>query len=141
MSNAMDVGDPSNFARLAELYGLSVEGMRAQVRGERVSEAETRAAIRQAYAESGTILDPHAAVGFAAARRLLAEGGPAPVLVLATAHPAKFADVIHEELGLDPALPEAERDWRSRPLLAVDLPEAGPEAVRDLLNSLRSRSC
>jgi threonine synthase len=64
-----------------------------------------------------------------------------PVVVLATAHPAKFADVIHEELGIEPELPPAERDWRSRPLLSVDLQDASPAAFKDLLRSLSAGSC
>ncbi len=49
------------------------------------------------------------------------------------AHPAKFADVIHEELGIEPALPEPWRDWRSRPLRADDLGDTGYETFRRLL--------
>ena len=138
LSNAMDVGDPSNFARLAELYGSSLEKMREAIRGERVSETETRAAIRQAHAETGAVLDPHAAVAFAAARRYREDtSGAEPIIVLATAHPAKFADVIEEELGFPPELPDTERDWRSRPLLAVDLPGTEMAAFSALLLSLR----
>ena len=63
-------------------------------------------------------------------------GAEGPVIALATAHPAKFADVIREELGFEPELPESERDWRAKPLLAVDLPEATPQAFRRLLAGL-----
>lgn len=137
ISNAMDVGDPSNFARLAAMYGASAARMGRAIAGVRVSEEETRAAIRDAYRRSGAILDPHAAVAFAAALRYRdAANIRLPMVVLATAHPAKFADVIREELGLEPVLPAAERDWRTRPLLAVDLPEAEPPAFKDLLTSL-----
>jgi len=139
LSNAMDVGDPSNFERLAALHGSSCSRMRGRIHGERVSETDTRAAIRQAYDESGTILDPHAAVAYAAARRFRAGGGAAPVLILATAHPAKFADVIREELGVEPELPDAERGWRDRPLLAVDLPGTSPAAFREFLESVSPR--
>jgi threonine synthase len=142
LSNAMDVGDPSNFARLLELHGSSADRMRGAIKGERVSEAETRAAIRTAHRESGIILDPHAAVAYAAARRYGDEAGAGtPVVALATAHPAKFADVIREELGVEPELPAAERDWRSRPLLAVDLPDLGPAVFKDFLRNLGSPSC
>jgi threonine synthase len=85
------------------------------------------------------ILDPHAAVAYSAAHRFrFATHTRVPVIVLAKAHPAKFADVIREELGFEPALPEAERDWRSRPLLAVDLPEASPAAFKGLLRRVSS---
>jgi threonine synthase len=141
LSNAMDVGDPSNFARLLALHGSSADRMRGAIRGERVSEDETRTAIRTAHQESGIILDPHAAVAYAAARRRGDEAGAGtPVVVLATAHPAKFADVIREELGVEPDLPAAERDWRSRPRLAVDLPEVSPAVFKDFLRDLGSPS-
>jgi threonine synthase len=137
LSNAMDVGDPSNFARLAAIYRASAAAMAGEIAGARVSEDETRAAIRAAHRRSGVVLDPHAAVAYSAAVRFRdALDVPAPVIVLATAHPAKFADVIREELGVEPELPEAERDWRSRPLLSIDLPEASPAAFRDLLAGL-----
>ena len=136
----MDVGDPSNFARLAAMYDASAARMGEAIAGLRVSEAETREAIRGAYRRSGTVLDPHAAVAYSAAMRFQrAAGTRAPIVVLATAHPAKFADVIREELGVEPDLPASERGWRSRPLLAVDLPQASPAAFKDLLMGLGSR--
>jgi len=142
ISNAMDVGDPSNFARLAVMYGSSAARMGREIAGVRVSEAETRAAIRGAYQESGAILDPHAAVAFSAAMTYQrATGTDAPIVVLATAHPAKFADVIREEIGVEPELPAADRDWRSRPLLAVDLPDASPASFSALLRGLTPASC
>jgi threonine synthase len=137
----MDVGDPSNFARLAVMYESSATRMGGEIAGVRVSEAETREAIRSAYRRSGTILDPHAAVAYSAAVRFQQETGTgAPIVVLATAHPAKFADAIRDEIGIEPALPEADRDWRSRPLLAVDLPDASPAAFSSLLRGLSPAS-
>ena len=137
ISNAMDVGDPSNFARLAAIYGSSAPRMRAAITGIRVTEAETRAAIRDTYRRTGAVLDPHAAVACSAARKYIAgPGADGPVIALATAHPAKFADVIREELGFEPDLPESERDWRSRPMLAIDLPDPSPRPFFDLLSNL-----
>ncbi len=142
ISNAMDVGDPSNFSRLADMYESSAARMGREIAGVRVSEAETRAAIRSACRDWGAILDPHAAVAYSAAVRFRqATGTGVPIVVLATAHPAKFADVIREELGIEPELPAAERDWRSRPLLAVDLADASPAAFSSLLRGLSPVSC
>jgi threonine synthase len=131
----MDVGDPSNFARLTALYGGSLASMRVEIEGQRVTEEETRAAIREAFSRTGTVLDPHGAVAYAAARRVL-HRVETPVVALATAHPAKFAEVIREELGFEPELPPAERDWRMRPLQAIDLPDIRTQTVSDLLSSL-----
>ncbi len=125
ISNAMDVGDPSNFPRLAELHGNSLASMRRNLTGVSVSEEQTRQAIRQAHEESGYVLDPHGAVAYAASRRVSREAGePRPIVTLATAHPATFGEVIREELGRAPELPEGWRDWASRPLRAVDLKSA-----------------
>jgi threonine synthase len=139
LSNAMDVGDPSNFARLERLHAGSPDAMRAAIQGERVTEAETRAAIREAYGRYGRVLDPHGAVAYAAARRQIEAGAidaGLPVIALATAHPAKFADAIRDELGFEPPLPEADRGWRDWPLNAADLPAPSAEALRGLLCNL-----
>jgi threonine synthase len=136
LSNAMDVGDPSNFVRLLNLSQGSVDQMRQLVRGERVTERETRDAIRRAHAASGVVLDPHGAVAYAAARRYIdSTSEPHQVIALLTAHPAKFADAIRDELGFEPPLPEHERGWRSRPLLATDLADTRFETFREWLLS------
>jgi threonine synthase len=123
------------------MYDGSAARMGEDIAGLGVSEPETRAAIRDAYRRFGTVLDPHAAVAYSAALRFRhAAGSRAPIVVLATAHPAKFAGVIREALGFEPELPVSERDWRSRPLLAVDLPQASPAAFKDLLTGLSDRA-
>jgi threonine synthase len=129
LSNAMDVGDPSNFVRLLALHGGSAEALRANVRGEVVTEEETRATIRQVYGRTGYVLDPHAAVGYAAAERAKAR-----VIVLATAHPAKFGGVIREELGFEPTLPDSYRDWAARPILADTIEDATYPAFKRWLS-------
>jgi threonine synthase len=133
----MDVGDPSNFARLLAAC-CDAPGMRSVMSGERVTDEDTRRAIREAWHTHRVMLDPHAAVGYEAARRLVQRGVEGPVVVLATAHPAKFADTVREELGFEPDLPEAERGWRERPLLALDLPDTRVESLKDLLFGLPS---
>ena len=132
ISNAMDVGDPSNFARLSQLYEGSAPSMRAVIEGIAVSEAETRAAIREVYRRSGYLLDPHGAVGWAAAERSRLGGrAEGRTIVLATAHPAKFGRVIAEELGFEPPLPDRYRDWASRPLHVHDLADVSYEGFRE----------
>ncbi|MCX6551380.1 MAG: threonine synthase, partial [Acidobacteria bacterium] len=137
VSNAMDVGDPSNFTRLAALYDGSLDAVRHAIMGERVSEDDTRATIREAYAAHGLVLDPHAAVAWAAARRRRSGiDASIPVVCLATAHPAKFGATITEELGFEPELPPVERDCRRRPIRATDLPDLEPATFFDLLCNL-----
>jgi threonine synthase len=102
-SNAMDVGNPSNFARLQHLFG-SDHALRAGLEGARVSDEETFREIRRTFDETGTILDPHTAVGMTVARQVQ-EGWQGPIVVPATAHPAKFPEVISQALGQDIPLP------------------------------------
>ncbi len=138
LSNAMDVGDPSNFPRVLHLCGGSADGVRGQVDGIVVREDGTRAAIRSAWSRYQRVLDPHGAVGYSAATawRQAHADRREKVIVLQTAHPAKFGDVIREELGFEPGLPPHEQDWRERPLLASDLPDARSETFRDFLLAL-----
>jgi threonine synthase len=137
LSNAMDVGDPSNFPRLSQIHAEALDALRANVVGISIGEDETRRTIREVYGESGYLLDPHSAVGVAAARRARAEMGERrPLIALATAHPAKFGDVIRQELGFDPEMPEAWRDWRTREVRAVDLPDLTYPAFRESLTGM-----
>ncbi len=133
ISSAMDVGDPSNFPRLAQLHGEALDALRARVSGIVVSDEVTRATIRDVYGRTGYLLDPHGAVGYAAARQARADGedSETPVVVLATAHPAKFGGVIREELGFEPVLPEPWRDWASRPVEVHPLADTAYSTFRD----------
>jgi threonine synthase len=108
LSNAMDVGDPSNFERLAALFDCELEAMRACIHGERVSDEETRATLRRMHTERGLLLDPHTAVGVLAAERFRQQDGfDGEVLVLATAHPGKFPEIVREATGVEAELPPA----------------------------------
>jgi threonine synthase len=108
LSNAMDVGDPSNFERLAAVFGCDLQAMRACIAGERVSDEETRATLRRVHERQGLLLDPHTAVGVLSAERYREKNGfDAEMLVLATAHPGKFPEVVREATGTEPRLPPA----------------------------------
>ncbi len=104
LSNAMDVGAPSNFERLhALLQGDIFE----RIQGFSVSDEETKARMKQVYDETGYVACPHTAVGLEAAARYREKTGDAvPVVTLATAHPAKFPEVVQEALGITPSAPE-----------------------------------
>ncbi len=108
LSNAMDVGDPSNFERLAALFDCELEAMRTCIHGERTSDEETRATLRRVHAERGLLLDPHTAVGLLAAERFREKNGfDGEMIVLATAHPGKFPEIVREATGTQPELPPA----------------------------------
>lgn len=92
ISNAMDVGNPSNFVRMLEFYP-TVEAMREDIVGICVSEEQTREAIDEVHSDHGYQLDPHGAVGYVALRRYLQDHLDDAGIFLETAHPAKFLDV------------------------------------------------
>lgn len=104
ISNAMDVGDPSNFARIMSLYDGDLARMRDAISGFSISESETVATIRRVYDKTGYILDPHTAVGVAALDSF-SERLKGSAVVLATAHPAKFSSVVAHAIGHAPMIP------------------------------------
>jgi len=127
LSNAMNVGHPSNLARFFDIYGGTVdkegrvhalpdlELMRKRIFSISVSDAETRATIREAYNSHGLLLEPHGAVGWKGLEEYLNREGDFPLCIsIETAHPAKFPDEIEELLGIHPAVPPSLRDLDSR---------------------------
>lgn len=99
ISNAMDVGAPSNFARMENIFGNEWESMKARVAGFSYDDQSTRETIRRIKAETGYTLEPHGAIGWLAAEEWRKLNSEAQTVVLETAHPAKFLDVMEEELG------------------------------------------
>lgn len=100
LSNAMDVGNPSNFARLFALFGESVAEMRAEISAYSLSDDETRRTAAELFAQTGYATCPHTAVGFAAAHADAQLHPDRQYLVLATAHPAKFDSLTGEPHAL-----------------------------------------
>ncbi len=106
LSNAMDVGNPSNFARMLALYGDDRDLMRRDVGSGWASDEQTLFTMREVYDQTGYVLDPHAAVGMSVWRRSRSAGPAGRMgIVLGTAHPAKFGEVVQKALGIDVALP------------------------------------
>ncbi|MEX2368154.1 MAG: threonine synthase, partial [Balneolaceae bacterium] len=107
ISNAMDVGDPSNFDRLRYLFDHSAEAFRKVLWGASFNDRETRNCIRKVYEKSGRVVDPHTAVGLLAAEKYRKESETGqPLIVLSTAHPSKFADIVEQEIGRPVEIPE-----------------------------------
>lgn len=99
ISSAMDVGNPSNFRRMLALYANDWERIQRDVAGYSCSDAETRACIKRVYDRFGYMLDPHSAVGFLGLESALGNRGDAVGIVIATAHPCKFAAIVEPLLG------------------------------------------
>ncbi len=122
ISNAMDVGSPSNFERMQAMYDLG--SLRQRVRGIWVSDADTRAAIRDCKQKTAYTMEPHGAVAWKAWQSLSPDIlekarergiGDVQAVLFETAHPAKFSEVVRQELGFDPELPERLKDVMSKP--------------------------
>ena len=128
ISNAMDVGAPSNFPRMEALCGGSWEVMRGRISGAAYDDRATRAAIREVKVRTGYVLDPHGAVGWLAAKDWRDGHAADHTVVLETAHPAKFLDVIEEELGAG-AVEVPERLACLAGLAKVALPMPADEAA------------
>jgi len=113
ISNAMDVGRPSNMERIKYLFGDDLDVMRKKIWGCRVEDEQTKNVIRQVFKDTGYVLDPHTAVGYAAVKEYAAQHkrGSHPHIILGTAHPAKFRDIVepllNSSITLPPQLEEA----------------------------------
>lgn len=130
LSNAMDVGNPSNFARILELFKRDHAAFRAGLQAYRVDDATTIATQRAVYAQHGYLLDPHTAVGWHIAQQ---HGDPHATRVLvATASPVKFAAEIAATAGIAVDNAAALAALRTRPARRIALPNSYA-ALRDLL--------
>jgi len=127
LSNAMNVGHPSNLARFFELYGGTVdrtgkvhvypdiETMRENIFSVSISDDVTKECIKKAYDTYGIVLEPHGAAGWRGLEIYLEQHGDfSPCVSLETAHPAKFPDEIIELLGITPELPDSMKDIDKR---------------------------
>ena len=106
ISNAMDVGDPSNLSRIEYLYQGDVTKLRNDMVGSVHSDTETRTCIREVHRSTGTILDPHSAVGYLGIKAGVSKFGPGPSVFLMTAHPIKFRESVEQEINCTLEIPK-----------------------------------
>ena len=104
LANAMDVGDPSNFARIYDLYGKSHERISNLISGATYTDDQIRQTMKQCYEETKYILDPHGACGYQALVDGLKDGEVG--VFCETAHPAKFKEKVDDILGIDVEIPD-----------------------------------
>ncbi|MGN0051403.1 MAG: threonine synthase [Prevotella sp.] len=104
IANAMDVGDPSNFARIYDLYKGDHSAVTSIISGATYSDDMIRETMRQCYADNGYILDPHGACGYRALNEQLKAGETG--VFCETAHPAKFKDTVDSIIGAEVEIPE-----------------------------------
>jgi threonine synthase len=134
MANAMDVGNPSNFERMRWLYDDNLEHMRRDIAGCRFADADVAATIKRVYEERGYLMDPHTAIAYMG---LKVHGGVGRRsgrvgIFLATAHPAKFGEIVEPIIGRPVEVPEALAEVMAQPRHIVKI-QATAEALRRTL--------
>ncbi len=150
ISNAMNVGHPSNLARFFELYGGTVdrvgvvhrypdlEEMRRRIFSVSITDGETRRTIKSVYERYRVILEQHGAVGWAGLEAYQKKTGDSKLAIcLETAHPAKFPEEIKSLLGIDPELPESMRGLEKRTGSAVAMSGDFPTFKKYLQDNLK----
>jgi len=127
IANAMDVGNPSNFERMLWLYQGDLEAVRKDVTGSVHEDVEVKATIKDVFDRTGYVLDPHSAIGYLGIRRTKG-------IFLATAHPAKFSEIVEPVIGrtIDRPEPLAKALEQPRKVLRLD---ATVGAVKDVVVS------
>ena len=106
ISNAMDVGNPSNFDRMDELFDRSLTSMQGNISGYSYSDDETEKTMKQVHEQHDYLLDPHGAVGYMGLSAFLKDHPEHIGIFLETAHPAKFKEVVDQAVGLDITIPK-----------------------------------
>jgi len=104
ISNAMDVGNPSNFIRIRELFNNDLNALKSAFSSYSFSDDETRETMKKIYGDSGYVADPHGAVGYLGLKKYGLKETEFGVF-LETAHPVKFLDVVEETLPVKVAIP------------------------------------
>ncbi|WP_053977755.1 threonine synthase [Mangrovimonas xylaniphaga] len=105
ISNAMDVGDPSNFIRIQEIYQNNYKNLKEDLSGYSFTDRETKEALKELYNDYSYVADPHGAVGYLACKSYLKENPNAHCVFLETAHPTKFLDIVEEVIRENIELP------------------------------------
>ena len=130
VANAMDVGAPSNFERMQAMYGHDLDRLRHDVSGVAFEDSRVLDEIREMYHRTGYLLDPHGAIAWLGLQHALSADMGALGVFLATAHPAKFREVVEPAIGETVALPPVLADALKRPRHSVQLPAEYPALAR-----------
>ena len=131
LSNAMDVGDPSNFVRILEIVRQNFADLKEKIEAVSISDEQTAETMRSVNEEYGYVLDPHGAVAFRALSDHLAKNPGRKGIILETAHPVKF-DSVTQIIGNQVATPDSIKDLFSREKVSIEIrPEY--EALKEIL--------
>jgi len=133
LSNAMDVGNPSNFVRILELFGNKFSEFENKISGFSIDDAETLKTISEVYEKSGYILEPHGAVAYASLQKYLNENIDKKGFILETAHPVKFPEAVEKAIGKIIEVPENLNELMQKDKKTVEIKPDFEELKRFLL--------
>jgi len=114
LSNAMDVGNPSNFVRILEIFNHQFPDLKNKLSSYSISDGDTLATIKGVYQQHNYLLDPHGAVGYLALKKYLETDPSAKGIFLETAHPVKFPDAVEEVIGKKIDVPDSLKEIMSK---------------------------
>ena len=121
VSNAMDVGNPSNFIRIMEIMQNNFESLQSELSSYSYDDAATASAIHRVYKTNDYLLDPHGAVAFLAAEQFIKEQEGARAIILETAHPVKFPEVVEEAIGHTIEIPDSVKYLLDKEKVAIPI--------------------
>jgi threonine synthase len=136
ISNAMDVGNPSNFVRLLDLFANDHDSMKATIEGFRFNDSDTREVMKDIYSRKGYVMDPHGAIGYLALKKFLEKNPGSQGVFLETAHPAKFKETVDDTLGVDLAVPKPLQHFLKKQKEAILLKSDYPSFRKLLIDKL-----
>ncbi len=134
LSNAMDVGDPSNFARIMELFKNEFDPLQNNISGYSIDDQKTLQTITEVYNKYQYILDPHSAVAFASLEQYLQENPGKKGFILGTAHPVKFPDAVESAIQTKIEIPQSLDDLMKKEKKTVEINSDFEELKRFLLH-------
>lgn len=134
ISNAMDVGSPSNFSRMRALYDNDVLKMRGDIYGASFSDRETRGAISDVFEKYHYSMDPHGAVAYLGLLDFMKNSPDFTGVFLETAHPAKFSAEVERAIGEPVPMPDRFREYSNRKKHAISMRNSFSEVKNFLLN-------
>jgi len=121
LSNAMDVGNPSNFVRILELFHKEFNSLKKVLSSYSISDQETKETIQKVYTTDKYLLDPHGAVGYLALQKYLEAHPREKGIVLETAHPVKFYDVVEPVIQAKVTIPSAIQNLMHKKMQRVQM--------------------
>jgi len=131
ISNAMDVGDPSNFIRIQEIYSNKFKRLKENLSSFSFTDTETKAAMAEIYAKYNYVVDPHGAIGYLGCKTYLKSNPDAHCVFLETAHPTKFLEVVETVIEEKQMIPDQIKAVMDKEKVAIKINDY--EELKDLL--------